>query len=356
MRKVVTDFLIPQYFRMLRKKDYEIELAKGVAELIGRKSHTKDEIEGLCKNLSVRIMKQPYLLARFCHDNELSLEDGLAVQMWVITQFPFLKDIETRGDVPYSEAVSFFEQARVNTIVIHRVNFILHECMVQVYDALERDRRLVFGVKKAMGNAERLWDAYMGVHRRAIERTAWYTMQDHLRLAHDAVSPFKEKVYESIRDYMISLGYRDVEIKARCAVVFLMAKVCGHSFRHFFEQFEDESGVDYSRCFSEDDMQPMVGRFEDLCTTIGIRTAKDAYGYYCIKDFDPEKSLRCRSAWDAFIRALRDDDLIDEAAKDAIALNPEMQEEYQHILEEEERKAMASEIDRLGGKFKVTKS
>ena len=340
---------------MLRRKDFEIELAKGIETLRSRKSHTKEEIDEIGRGLSVRIMKNPYMLAQFCHDNKLSLADSLTILSWVATQIPFLNDIDVKRDVSYQDAVTYFEQARVNTIIIHRVNFILHECMVQVYDALERDKRLKFGVKKAVGEAERPWNTYMNDRRQMIEKTAWYTMQDHLRLAYDAVSPYLEKVYESIRDYMISLGYRDVEIKARCAVVFLMAKVCGHTFRHFFEEYENECGIDYLRCFDDDDLRPMVSLFDNLCSVLGIGTEKDKHGFYQLKGFNPEKNQRFLWAWDDLIKALRDDDLMDDAAKKAIDLNPAVQKEYMQILDEENRKQVDAGIEQLSGKYKVTK-
>ena len=152
---------------------------------------------------------------------------------------------------------------------------------------------------------------------------------------------------------MIRLGMRDVEIKARCQVVLLILKVCGHSFNAFFRDFERESGADYSRCFDYDNLSAMGGHFVAMCNCLGLKTDKDQYGYAVLSDFDPEKSQRFLWAWDDLIKAFRDDDLMDAAAQKAISLNPEVQEEYSHILEEKEREQFNESVGHLSDKFNV---
>lgn len=338
---------------MLNKREYHAELAKYIDVLKERKDHTQDELDVIGRNIPIRVMKDPQTLARYCTEKGLSLTDSFIIIAWVVSQFPYLNDISVVSDITYDESVASYEHARTNTIILHRVNYILHECMLLVYDVIEKDKKMRFGVKKAYGEAEKQWNEYLSSRRKIIERTAYYTMMDHLRLAHDAVSPFFEKVYESIRDYMISLKMRDVELKARIVVVFLMAKVAGHSFKHFFEDFKDGTGVDYTLCFTDLKMDVMVSRFDNMCSALGIKTRNDNHGFLMLDGFVPDKNQRFLWAWNDFIKALRDDDLMDETAQHAINLNPEVQSEYKHILEEENKKNMDEGIERLSEKYKV---
>lgn len=348
-------FLFPDFSFMLRKKDYEAELRKSIDKMNARKSHTQEELDVIGRNMPVRVMQNCHTLAKFCVENNLSLTDSFIILAWVVSQFPFLNDIRVTNDITYDDACKFYETARVNTIVIHRLNYVMHDATLAVYDILEREGKMRFTVKKEMNEAERVWNVYVGEHRKAIERTAWSTLQDHLRLTNDTLMPYIEKVYESIRDYMIRLGMRDVEVKARCQVALLLMKVVGHSFKAFFRDFERECGADYTKCFEIDDTSAIDGHFASLCNAIGIRTEKDQYGYYVLAGFDPEQSQRFRWAWNDLIRAFRDDDLMDEAAKKAIGLNPEVQKEYSHILEEKEREVFEEGVDRLSEKFNVKK-
>lgn len=340
---------------MLRKKDYEAELRKCIARLKERKDHTREELDVIGRKMPIRVMQSGYTLAKYCVENNLSFTDSFIILAWVVSQFPFLSDIDVTNDVTYDEACRFYEAARINTIVIHRLNYTMHEAMVVVYDLLEKEGKLRFTVKKEMNNAEKVWNDYVGEHRKAIERSAWSTMQDHLRLANDYLMPYIEKVYEAVRNDMIRLGMRDVEVKAHCQVALLLTKVAGHSYNAFFLDFKRESGVDYKRCFEIDDMKAMVGHFARVCDAIGIRTEKDSYGFYVLGGYDPEQSVRFHWAWEELIKAFRDDDLMDMAAQKAISINPEVREEYEHIMEEESRRQMDESVARLEEKYNVSR-
>lgn len=323
-----------------------------IQQLKEREDHTQDEIDAIGRAIPVRVLKDPVALSLYARVNTMSLRDALSVIEWVAAQEKLLSGMKVCTDITYGECMGYYELAQTNTIVIHRVNYILRDSMLRVYDTLERDGKMRFGVRKAMRNAEKIWHEHVMLHYRVTERSAWNTLQDHLWMACDAVNPYLEKVYEAIRDYMIGKGMRDVELKSRCAVSLLMGRVAAHSFRKFFQDFEKESGVDYSRCFADDDMQPMVSVFASMCDMAGVKTHVADDGCY-MTDFSPEDSVRYRWAWDAFMAALRDDDLMDESARKAIDLNPAVREEYMHILEEAEQKAMRESVEKLRTKYKV---
>lgn len=337
----------------MRKKDYENELRKISGVLAKRDTHDPDMLDEIAHAMPVTDMKDPVRMARFVNEKNLSLADSLSILAWIFSMKDFLTDIRVSSDVTIGETTRRFEEVRVGLLFIHRLNYILYESMVRVFDILEKEDRLAFAVKKYYNIIERRWEKHESDKCRVMEKSAWSTMEDHLRISSEVVRPFLEKVYESLRDYMIRLGWRDIEVKANCQTVFLMGKVMGHSFRHYFRCVEKECGVDFSKCFSEDEVYDMVGQFSLLCNSLGIRTAKDEHGYWMLADFDPEKNLRFMWAWDDLMKTLRNDDLMDDAARKAIDLNPEVQREYSQILAEEEKKAMDNGIEQLSSKYKI---
>lgn len=263
----------------------------------------------------------------------------------------------TLGEVQQS-----WDLVQSHFVVIHRVNYVLHETMVTVFDLLERDGHLRFGVKKLASDVERMWTESIRPRQMAVERSAWCTFQDHLRLAYDAVEPRLEKVYEAVRNYMIRLAWRDVELKARCSVALLMGKMVGVSFRHFFDDWKKETRIDFTRAFQDDNLQPMVKAFARLCDSVGLRTGIDGDGYYMPTDIDLKANQRVVWAWDDFMLLLRDDDLMDDTARHAIDLNPVVRENYREAMEEAEREQeeqkqaeMQEAFKQLEEKYKVTK-
>lgn len=258
-------------------------------------------------------------------------------------------------DMTFGELHDFYERAQVQFIVIHRVNYLLHYLMIEVYGLLDKEERLKFMVKKHSKKAEEVWNGYESPRFKSMTIEAWSTFHDHMKITKDILQPRLNNVYEKIRDYMIRLGWRDVELKAKIEVVFLVGKVARHSFRAFFKEFEDASGADFSKCFENSDLQQMVKYFAMMSESLGIKTEADKLGLPDIKGFDCDANVRVKWAWSDFIKDLQDNDLMDESALRAIELNPKMKADYERLLEEDDQKQLDDGLDKLSEKFKVTK-
>ena len=259
-------------------------------------------------------------------------------------------------DMTFGELCDFFERAQVQFIIIHRCNYLLHNLMIEVYDLLDKEKRLRFMVKKNHLKAEEIWDGYEKPRFRSMSIETRSTFQDLMRIVKDILQPRLDKVYESIRDYMIRLGWRDVELKARIEEVFLVGKVARHIFMAFFKEFEDACGADFSKCFALSDLREMVKCFAMMAESLGIKTCNDKFGLPDIKGFDCDANVRVKWAWNDFIRDLQDNDLMDESALRAIELNPKTKEDYERMLAEDNQKQMDDGIEKLSEKFKVSKS
>lgn len=319
-------------------------------------NHTSDEIEKIGSRMPVMAMKDANAFKLFVEKEKLSLTDCAVLVAWIDTMSDFLMDIEVKNDeVTYENASKFYERARSQTITIHRVNYIYFMSILNLFNALEKDKRFRFEVRRAANKVEKEWTKLLHARSWGVERSAWSTLQDHLRLYYDAVSSDLNKVYEAIRDNMIFLGMKDVEVKAYCAVALLMGKVSYHTHKAFFSDFERECGVDYTKCFAESDLFTMSEYFAEVCKIAGYDVKQDVNGCYSLADYDVESCERFKVAWKKYIKTLRNDDLMDESAERAINLNPAAKEEYSQIIEEEKQKHLDADIQKLGEKFKVTK-
>lgn len=317
---------------------------------------SEEELLEIVRAIPLSVLKNDSKMQSWYKDNGYNKVELAAILTMVATSMPDFRLISVKPDteLTFGELRDFYERAQVQFIVVHRVNYLMHKLMIEVYNLLYKEKRLRFMVKKNSQKAEDFWDGYDKPRSQSKSEDAWQTFHDHMRITKDILQPRLDRVYEAIRNYMIWLGWRDVELKARIEIVFLVGKVAYHSFRAFFKEFEDASGADFSKCFESSDLQQMVIHFTMMVESLGFKTETDEFGLPDIKGFNPTP-IRVKWAWKNFIRDLQDNDLMDESALRAINLNPKTKADYERILEEDAQKQLDEGIDKLSEKFKVTK-
>lgn len=318
---------------------------------------SEQELEEILGTVPFSALRNEGVLGRYCIEHKYNRTAIARILEAVSMQAPLfrLAVLKRETGLTFDGLNDLYEDARVHFIIIRRVNHILHATMLDVYDILEKRDMIRFSVKKHYQKTESLWKKYNAPIKKHSDDASWYTMQDHLNITHDMLRPRIERLFESVRDYMIRLEWRDVELKARIEVVMMIAKVAYHSFNAFFREYEKESGIDLSRCFADSSLTQMTMEFARMSDALGFRTVNDKFGLPDIQGFDVNASIRIRWAWDAFINDLKDDDLMDESSLQAIELNPSIAEEYHRQMEEEERNRVIASVDRLTDKYKVTK-
>lgn len=319
---------------------------------------SEEELLEIVRAIPLSVLKDNSKMQSWYKDNGYNEVELAAILTMVATSMPDFRLISVKPDTEqtFGELYDFYELAQVQFIVIHRVNYLMHKLMIEVYNLLHKEKRLRFMVKKNSQKAEDFWDGYDKPRSQSKSEDAWQTFHDHMRITKDILQPKLDKVYEAIRDYMIRLGWRDIEVKARVELVFLLGKVARHSFRAFFKEFEDASSADFSKCFESSDLQQMVKYFAMMAESLGIKTEADKFGLPDIKGFDCDANVRVKWAWSDFIKDLQDNDLMDESALRAIELNPKTKEDYERQLAEDAQKQLDDGIDKLSDKFKVTRS
>ena len=334
------------------------EVQKAAKEEQPRTIRGAEELAELMMATKVRTLVDINLRKEFQKEHDLLDLELMAMMASSAAYVPNMAYITIKkdSDITFKELHDAMERVQVNFIIVRRVNYILHQAMITVYDYLEKYNKLRFTVKKHYLSAEGEWTKYDEARRKVIEKTAWYTLQDHLRITNDFLQPRIEALYAAVRDHMIRLGWRDVELKGRIEVVFLLFKMARSTYLAYFKDFYDETGADFSKLYQGDAMDGMTKWFVQMVNVLGVKTFKSDGGYYDILGYEGKNNQRVEWAWDDFINDVRDDDLMDEAAKKAIELNPEAQKEYSQVLEESEKEQLDKEVDKLSDKFKVTKS
>lgn len=316
------------------------------------------EMKALADVVPVKVLRDNKKMATYAMENKLNVMQVAQIITYTTFRFPEFRilDIDESKDLTFGELFEFYERARLNFIIIRRVNFLVHQSMINVYDLLEKENRLRFAVKKHSKDAEKVWDAYDKALRKQMENDAWCALQDHFVVMESMLESRIEKIYTTIRDHMIQGGVQDIEVKGRIELALLMVKCARHSFVGFFKEFKDACGADFSKCFELADMTLMTKSFIRMVEALGIKVETDKFGLFDIAGMNTSKSPRITWAWDDFIDALRNDELMDEAALKAIGYNPTVEEEYRKALEEETQKELEIGIDKLSEKFKVTKN
>lgn len=148
-------------------------------------------------------------------------------------RFPEIRTLTIKqdNDIKFGELYHYFKESKVSFIIIHRVNFLVHQAMGAVYDLLEREKRLRFATKKHVRECEKIWNAQNEAYKNTMNTDSWFALQDHFIFMEEMLELRIDKLYTAIRDNMIRLGWRDVELKGRIELVLLLIKCSRHTFR-----------------------------------------------------------------------------------------------------------------------------
>ena len=122
------------------------------------KGYSFEELQEMVKTIPVTTIKDEKKLKAYYKEKGLTKEDLAALLTLVITSMPDFRLIalsKTKDcTLTIEECREWHEKTQVQFIIIHRVNFIIHQAMITVYDLLEKENRLKFMVKKRSLQAE----------------------------------------------------------------------------------------------------------------------------------------------------------------------------------------------------------
>lgn len=248
-------------------------------------------------------------------------------------------------------------------IQIHRLNYITYMVIQRFADALDDKRLLTNNLKKSWLDIERQFGKYQSSHRQLVDKPAWMTVQDHLRLVCDMVTPYLEPLEIAVRDYLIqkrgeilSSGQKDdIPLLTKVYVILMFCAALRNTRFNFLNDILQQKGFDLTCDFKYADIDGVGRMFVHMMRFLGVKFVKDKDGDYVPVGVDVAQSVRVESAWDSLVNVITDSDLMDEKAVEAINLNPEVKADFERNIAAEDEKEMKKALGNLGTKFNVNR-
>ena len=247
-------------------------------------------------------------------------------------------------------------------IHIHRINYMLWWTVLRIYDWMEEKHLLTRNAIKYWRMIEKEFARYQSEHAALNERASYVAVQDHVRLAYDAVRPLIEPLEIALRDYMIqkrtqmvAAGQKDdILLLSKVAVGLLFAAACRNTDKNFLQTVIDEYGVNLKADFKYADISSIGRNFVWMVRQLGVKFGRDKDGDAQLLGIDFDKSVRVEAAWNAIVRIVTDSELMDEKALEAINMNPTVKADYEALVAREEEKELNVAIGDLSSRFKVS--
>lgn len=110
----------------------------------------EEELQKVVRAIPVATLKNEKKLEAYFKEQGWNKIELAAVLTVVLTAVPDFRKITLSGEneITFGEFYDYHERAQVQFIIIHRVNYIMHQAMITVYDLLEKNGSLKFMVKK----------------------------------------------------------------------------------------------------------------------------------------------------------------------------------------------------------------
>ena len=245
----------------------------------------------------------------------------------------------------------------------HRLNYVTYYVVQDIADWLDEKKRLRFTAKHFWSKSEEVFKSYQHKHRSMVDRSTWMTIQDHMRLVWDVVTPHIEPLEFAVRDYLIQKRSSiqqcgqidDITLLSKAYVALMFCAALRNTRNNFFKTIYDAKGFDLSCLFAYSDIGNVCLNFTRMLQSMGVKFDKDADGDDVPTGVDVSKSVRVESEWNNIVYILTDKDLMDEQALQAINMNPKTKAEYESIIAAEDKREMKDAIEQLKLHHNVSK-
>ena len=248
-------------------------------------------------------------------------------------------------------------------IHIHRLNYLAYMVVQDFADELEAKGQLKNGLKKCWKDIERQFAKYQQAHRADCDGYVWSTVQDHENLVYNLVQPCIEPLENAVRDYLIQhredivrSGQKDdITLLTKVYVILMFCAALRNTRINFLRNIYVQKGFDLSCDFLYADIDGVGRMFVYMMGFLGVKFTKDKDGDSVPVGVDMSQSVRVESAWNAIVKIVTDEELMDAKAIEAINMNPDTKADYEARIARIEQKEMDAAIGELGTKFKVKK-
>ena len=248
-------------------------------------------------------------------------------------------------------------------IHIHRLNYMVYTVVQDMHDWIEDEHLKTFNTERYWRMIERTFTDYQHKHRALMEKAAWNTVQDHVRLATNEVYPLVEPFENAIRDYliqkrvkMVAAGQKDdITLLKKVYVCLMFIAALRNTRRNFFDDFGQKYGIDFTSDFAYSDISSISRNYVCMMQQLGVRFTLDKDGDSVLLGADPSENSRVNNAWSDIVDVVTNGKLMDKVALDAINMNPESKAEYESLIAKADEKELNERIGDLSSKFKVNK-
>ena len=238
---------------------------------------------------------------------------------------------------------------------IHRLNHFVYSSIQRVCDWVEDNGMLTSNAMRYFKKIERTYSDYQSAHMKTIDLASYRTVQDHLRMAYNHVSPLIEPLENSIRDYIISKRGKMLECGQKDDVILLTKIYAALMFcaalrntrMGFFEKRLEEYGVDFSCDYTYADIGGAARNFVWMMEQLGVKFKKDKDGDYVLSGIDFDNSVRVNSAWKKIVDVVMDVELMNQTALEAINMNPITKADYEAQCARRDAEEMKNAIEKL---------
>lgn len=248
-------------------------------------------------------------------------------------------------------------------IHIHRLNYMAYRSVQDVYDWMEEKHYVTPNVKRFWKKIESIYSDYQKAHKERIDHDSYVTVQDHVRLASDTIQHLIPPLEISIRDYliqkrdqMLKVGQKDdITLLSKVQDGIMFCAALRNTFKRFLVDCANKYGVDLFLDYKYADISSIGRNFVWMMEQLGVKFSKDKDGDYVLLGVSVDDSIRVESAWDAIVKIVTNEDIMDEMAKQAVYMNPVVRADYERNIAIDEEKQMNEAVKDLNTKFKVGK-
>lgn len=222
-----------------------------------------------------------------------------------------------------TETLKYYNDAVERFSMMHILNGIAHSETLKAIDIIDDRNKRKFLVKKYLKKYEARYEDYERFMKIHMEKSAWYLMQDYVRVCWTKIEPRVTMLRIACQEYLDKHNVANADLLAQAEASLLMWQIACDTFFLYFKTYKDMCGVDFTHDFKYAEMHIC----HDSWMMVAEELAKGLVGI----DFGDDK--RCVDCWNALKNTLDNHDFFNEGALKAITLNKGLLDKYKDKLD-----------------------
>ncbi len=222
-----------------------------------------------------------------------------------------------------TEIKEYYNEATDRFSMIHVLIGLAYTEALKVTDYIDDNGMRKQMIKKILKPYDEKYNAYRDHLRSHMKQDAMMLLQDYSRAAWAKAAKKANLLRQACYNHLKNngLGIEECKLLAQCEVALLLWTITTETHELYFKSYKELCGVDFSKDFDYADMTICHSSWRNLTLELAKRA----------KSIDFNDSLRCRNAWTDLKEEIDRTDFFDEAAREALKLNPQIMEKYKDV-------------------------